>query len=171
MSKTPESLDVLLIADDGYRVSMLRESMRQSGLSCTIRRMDQTRKASAYVRKLESYGKSPRPDLVLFDLAEPSEKTLEVLRDVAFGEQRSEVPVVLMTSPASEPLLESGEIDDGRATMFSPRALPSLLGKLVGSRRQGFLRALGTLYQYGPILARQPAEFLDRRDDYLQLSA
>jgi len=171
MSDDTKNLDVLLIADDSYRVAMLRQAMQQSGLNCTIRRLDQTKRASAYLKRLQPYEHSPRPDLVLFDLAEPDPRSIELLRDVAFGNRRSEVPVVLLTSPASEPLLESGEIDDGEATMFSPRSLQTFLKKLVGRRRSGFLRALKTLYQYGPILARQPDHFLEKREEYAQLSA
>ena len=166
-----KELDVLLIADDVYRVAMLRESMRQQGLTCTIRRMDPTRKASACVRRLKPYEKSPRPDLVLFDIADPSEATIDVLREVAFGARRSEVPVILLTSPTSEPLLEGGAIDGGEATMFSPRSLGSIVAKLADQRRPAFLEALGTLYEYGPILARLPDVFLERRDDLVRMSA
>ena len=110
MSDDAKNLDVLLIADDSYRVAMLRQAMQQQGLNCTI-----------------------RPDLVLFDLAEPDADSVELLRDVAFGSRRSEVPVVLLTSPASEPMLESGEIDEGQATMFSPRSLQAFLTTVFGS--------------------------------------
>ena len=173
MSDAEKTLDVMLIADDAYRVAMLRQCMRKSGLSCTIRRMGASKKASAYLNRRQPYDKSPMPDIVMFDLAETDPQTIDVLQDVAFGEQRSSVPVVLLTSPSTEPMLESGEIDDGQATMFSPRSLPNFLKKLTGNRRRGFLRALRTLYEYGPILARQPAHFLDRSDDSfeMQLSA
>ena len=171
MSDLDQNLDVLLIADDSYRVAMLRQAMQQHGLSCTIRRLDQTKKASAYLKRMQPYENSPTPDLVLFDLAEPDDTAVDLLREVAFGERRSEAPVVLLTSPASEPMLESGEVDEGQSTMFAPRSLQTFLQKLVGSRRAGFLRALKTLYQYGPILARQPRHFLEKRDDLAQLSA
>lgn len=169
MSNAEKTLDVMLIADDAYRVAMLRQCMRTSGLSCTIRRMGASKKASAYLNRRQPYEKIPMPDIVMFDLAEMDPQMIDILQDVAFGEQRSSVPVVLLTSPSSESLLESGEIDEGRATMFSPRSLPTFLQKLTGRRRRGFLRALRTLYEYGPILARQPAHFLERRGDALEL--
>lgn len=172
MPKQADSnLDLLLVADDAYRVAMLRRVMQQVGLSCTIRRLGLTKKASAYLGRLKPYENSPLPDLVLFDIAESDPATIEIARDVAFGKRRSQVPVVLLTSPASETLLDSGEFDGGETTMFSPRTLETFLKKLVGRRRNGFLRALCTLYQYGPILARQPIHFLERSEEPAELSA
>lgn len=163
-------LDLLLIADDAYRVSMLQALMRNAGLTCTVRRLDQTKKATAYLRRLKPFENSRLPDLVLFDIAESHPSIVDLARDVAFGERRSAVPVVLLTSPASETLLESGELDGGKSTMFASRALETFLGKLVGRKRHGFLRALATLYEYGPILARQPARFLENCELTSQLS-
>ncbi|MDH3747803.1 MAG: hypothetical protein OER97_06310 [Gammaproteobacteria bacterium] len=166
-----KNLDLLLIADDAYRVAMLRRAMHQVGLSCTIRRLAQTKKASAYLGRVKPYQNSPLPDLVFFDIADSDPSTVEIAKDIAFGERRSKVPVVLLTSPASETLLESGELDGGATTMFSPRTLETFLKKLVGRRRYGFLRALSTLYQYGPILARQPLNFLEHGSEPAELSA
>lgn len=170
-TKANNNLDLLLIADDAYRVAMLRDAIRKAGLNCTIRRLGQTKKASAYLGRVKPYENTPLPDLVLFDIADSDPSTVSIAKDIAFGKRRSEVPVILMTSPASESLLESGELDGGKATMFASRALETLLGKLVGRKRHGFLRALATLYQYGPILARQPARFLEHCDVPSQLSA
>jgi len=169
--KADRNLDLLLIADDPYRVAMLRRAMRHAGLNCTIRRLGQTKKASAYLGRVSPYENSALPDLVLFDIADFDSSTVDIAKDIAFGERRSKVPVVLLTSPASETLLESGELDGGATTMFSPRTLETFLKKLVGRRRYGFLRALSTLYQYGPILARQPLNFLERSEEPSELVA
>jgi DNA-binding NarL/FixJ family response regulator len=137
----------------------------------TIRRLGFSTKASAYLQSRTPYKKASLPDLVLFDLADLHKNSKDLLRSIAFGQQRTPVPVVLLTSPATECLLQAGDIDGGEATMFSPRTLASLLKKLVGQRQQGFLKALSTLYEYGPILARQPERFLQPCGGAAQRSA
>lgn len=171
MSDTGKTLDIVLIAEHAYRVAMLQQLMRHTGLSGTIRRLGQTRRASDYLQNRAPYEKTPLPDLVLFDLAEIQEHTKSLLANLAFGALRTPVPVVLLTSPVTEELLEKGDIDCGDATMFSPRGLPDFLRKLADCRCDEFLAALVTLYQYGPILARQPARFLQGCDSEVPLSA
>lgn len=166
-----KDLQILLLAENTSRVSMIRQSFRDNGLNCRIKRIGHSKKASACLRRKPPYDSERLPDLVLFDFAEADPESLALLHDIAFGADRSPVPVVLMTSPETESMLETGELDDGEMTMFTARALDNFLRKLVGRRRQGFLRALQTLYQYGPILARLPAPFLETIEQSEQLTA
>jgi len=82
------------------------------------------------------------------------------LREIAFGQGKAGVPVILLTSPESQKLLDAGEIDGGQAVMFTPTALPSFVGKMRNGGRKSFFKALRTLYQFGPILVRTPEKFL-----------
>lgn len=164
-------LQILLLADDTGRVALLRASIRDNGLSCGIKRIGYSDKASQWLRRNPPPPSEPLPDLVLFDFADASPDAVALARDIAFGADRSPVPVVLMTSPETESMLESGEIDDGEATMFTARGLDVFLRKLVGQRRQSFLRALCTLYQYGPIITPLPSTFLETNGQPDQLSA
>lgn len=164
-------LDVVLIAEHANRVALLQRLMQQIGLNGSIRTLRPSAQVSAYLRKQSPYENTPLPDLVLIDVAEAEERITGLLWSIAFAKQRTSAPVVLLTSPTTETMLESGDIDSGDVTMFSPRTLTSLLQKLAGSHGDEFLEALATLYQYGPILARQPARFLKYRDTDTQLSA
>ena len=165
------NLQVLLIAENTRRVSMLRKSFRDNGLRCGIKRLGYSEKASQWLRRNSPPPSEPLPDLVLFDFAEAKPDAVALARDIAFGADRSPVPVVLITSPDTESMLESGELDDGKATMFTARALDVFLRKLVGRRRPGFLRALCTLYQYGPVLTSLPAPLLETIEQPDKLSA
>lgn len=167
----PAKLEILLVADDAVRVSLLRRSMRANGLSCNTRRVGYGKKALAYLRRHSPYQTTPAPHLVLIDLAEQSDAARELVQQMAFGKRRSPIPVVLLSSPAAEVLLESGELDGGEATMFTARALDSFFRKLVGQRRAGFLKALATLYEYGPIILRLPEAFVESSEDAPDLSA
>ena len=171
MSLTSEPMTILLVANNSYRIAMLKRLMHTIGLECRLQVVEQSIIAGAYLRRVEPYDRTPVPNLVLYDFADPNEQSVAVVKDIAFGERRSNTPVALLTSPASTHMLDSGEIDGGKAVMFSPCSLASFLEKLVGKKRNAVLRAVGTFYQYGPFLIRQPDEFLGLTDDTARLSA
>lgn len=171
MSLPRESLTILLIANNSYRIAMLKRMMCATGLECRLQVVEQSSIARARLRRVAPYNRSPLPDLVMYDLADPGEQSVAIVKDIAFGEHRSRTPVALLTSPTSERLLDNGEIDGGKAIMFSPRSLAPFLEKLVGPKRNAVLRAVRTFYQYGPFLIRQPDDFLGRTDDAVHLSA
>ena len=170
-STTADDFEILLLADDAKRITMLRRSFRDNGLTCRINRLGLGKKAADFLHRQPPERPEMLRKLVLFDFAEASPQTLDLARDVAVGQDRSPCPVVLMTSPDTESMLEAGELDDGEATMFKARTLDTFLQKLVGGRRQNFLEALLTLYQYGPILARLPDEIVETVEQHEQLSA
>ena len=170
-TSTGTDLQILLLADNARRVAMLRNSLRDNGIRGGIKRVGQSDKAFEWLQRSSPPSSEPLPDLILIDFAEADEDAVAAARDIAFGPNRSPVPVVLLTSPETESMLESGEVDDGEATMFTARALDLFLRKLVGQRRQSFLRALSTLYQYGPILTPLPPPYLDTIEPPDKLSA
>lgn len=167
----PRPLAIVLIADDTYRTALLRRALRDAGVECTIHRVPLTTGARAFLRPKSPDGTAAPPDLVLCDFASVDANACRTVQAIAFGSQRSPVPVLLLTSQASEDLLDSGEIDGGAATMFAARPLEFIVRKLAGNGRRAFLRALATLYRYGPVLARQPDVFLDHGDGTTELSA
>lgn len=172
MQDTSESpLTIVLIADDTLSIAMLRRAVRAAGIACTLHRVPPTAGARAFLRPKTPGGARTAPDLVLCDFAATDAASCSTVRAVAFGRQRSPAPVVLLTTDASEAVLESGELDGGKATMFAARPLPFILGKLGGEGRRAFLGALTTLYQYGPILARHPRAFLRYGEGVTELSA
>ena len=168
-SRSP--LTIVLIADDNYRIALLRRAVRDAGIACTVYRVPLTTGARALLKPKSRDGSMASPDLVLCDFASVDSGVCHAVKAVAFGSQRARVPVILLTSEASEELLDSGKLDDGTATMFSARPLQFILSKLAGDGRRAFLRALATLYRYGPVLARQPDNFLRAGDDETELSA
>lgn len=164
-------ITIVLVADDSYRIALLRRAIRDAGVACTVYRIPLTTGARAFLKPKSPDGTTATPDLVLCDFASIDTGVCRAIKAVAFGSQRARVPVILLTSEASEALLDSGQLDDGTATMFSARPLEFILAKLASDGRRAFLRALATLYQYGPVLARQPDNFLRCGDDEAELSA
>jgi response regulator RpfG family c-di-GMP phosphodiesterase len=151
-----KDVNLVLIADNPDRASMLRDTMEKIGINGVIRRLSPGAPAIDCARKTGAYHQKELPDLILYDYSNPSEQNTSVLRDIAFGNERARVPIVLLTSPGSQDLLDTGEIDGNKAVMFSPTSLRSFVGKMKADKRTSFFKALDTLYQYGPILVRMP---------------
>lgn len=159
VSKRDKGVELVLIADRADRAAMLRDTMRKSGINGVIRRIAPSQAAIECARKSGAYKDKAPPDLIIFDYSDPTEKNTAVLRDIAFCNDRSRIPVVLLTSTVSQDLLDTGEVDGDSAVMFSPTSLVSFVQKMQDNKRSAFFRALHTLYQYGPILVRMPRNF------------
>ena len=164
MQRDDSDIDLVLIADNPNRAAMLRDTMEQTGISGVIRRLEPGVPAIDCARRSGAYRQRDLPDLILFDYADPDVHNTSVLCDIAFSEKKAQVPVVLLTSPSSQDLLESGDVCDDKAIMFSPTSLNSFVAKMKNDKRTSFFKALDTLYQYGPILVKMPESF--RKYDY-----
>ena len=154
-----KGINLVLIAENPNRASMLRDTLQTTGISGVIRRLEPGSPAIDCARKSGAYRQKDLPDLILFDYADPNERTTTILRDLAFSDEKARVPVILLTSPCSQALLDTGDVGGEEAIMFSPTSLKSFVGKMKNEKRTSFFKALDTLYQYGPILVRMPESF------------
>lgn len=156
MKGSEHGINLVLVSDDPDRAALLRCEMEKVGIEGVIRRIAPGSRALDCARRSGPYREKSPPDLIFFDFSSPSEKIAAVLADIAFGNERAGVPVVVLTDSRSLEILDSGELGDAAAIMFSPTNLPSFVGKMKNGQRTTFLKALNTLYQYGPILVRLP---------------
>lgn len=171
MQNMETDLNLVLITDRSNRANMLHDEMQQSGVDGLIRRLRPGRNAINCVRRTGKYQQNPVPDLFIYDFSNPDDLTTSVLRDVAFCERKSSVPVVLLTSPNSQAILDAGDLDGGKAIMLSPLKLTSFITKMKPGNRNLFLKALRTLYQFGPILVQTPQAVLAQDSRELAMSA
>ena len=156
MNFSANDINLVLIAENPTHAAVLRDAMARSGVNGVIRRIAPGAPALDCARQTGPYREKPLPDLFFLDFTEPTEQDIAVLKAIAFGDRRTPVPVVLITSPDSQDLLDSGSIAEDKAVMFSPTSLSSFMRKMKTDQRPSFLKALRTLYQYGPILVRRP---------------
>lgn len=168
-TKSRDELNIVLIAEDPFRIALLRDCMRKSGLQCTIRRIAPTRKACACLARRKPFNEAAAPQLTLVYVAACPADDFGLIKAVAFGRQRSKSTLVLLVDSTSETAITNGTLDGGRSTMFSPQSLETFLTKLAGPQQGAFLGALSTLYQYGPLLVREPRCFRETHSD--QMSA
>lgn len=160
-----EMLNVLLISDRKECAAVLCESMESVGIAGSVHRIDADPTAPDRARSLCCDKSSRRPDFILFDLAAPTPELEALLAGLAFGRNRSRVPVVVLTSPQGESRLQSGTLDDGTAVMFSSISLPNLVATMRNKRRRRFLRALSVIYSVGPVLVRAPAGLIIQQEE------
>jgi len=157
-------MNVLLISDSPEKAEMLTQIMDQHGLKGEIHRLRPTQSSIACARRSGRYRRVAPHDFILFDFSEPDEHCVSIVSDIAFGPNRASAPVILLTSNASEHLLESDRLSSGGTGMFAPTGLNCFLKKMRQHSRRRFLRALSVMSDLGPVLVRLPGFFL-RRDN------
>ncbi len=165
MPKTNDTMNLLLICDSAERGSMLTQTMQQQGFRGDIHHMRPSRSAVAYARRSGRYRRATPHDFILFDFSDPDAQSLAIVRDVAFGPNRAAAPVILLTSPGSECLLDSDSLPTEDASMFAPTSLTCFLDKMRQHSRNRFLRALTVMSDLGPVLVRLPGFFLRNSED------
>lgn len=164
MPETMTTMNLLLISDCTEKAALLTQAMEQQGLHGEIRTMRPSRSAVACARRSGRYRRMAPHDFVLFDFSEPNEQCLAIVSDVAFGPNRAAAPVILLTSPSSECLLDSDSLEAGKSHMFAPTSLGCFLNKMQQHSRSRFLRALSVMSDLGPVLVRLPGFFLRHSD-------
>jgi len=156
VTQTHKDINLVLIADDPICANTVRDTLQVAGITGTIRRMEPGSRAVACARQRGAFEAADSPDLILFDYEVPDEDKTTVLNEIAFCPDRAQIPVILLTSPESQEMLDKGDIDGGDAVMFTPTSLSSFVEKMRNGHRDVFFKAVHTLYEYGPILVSMP---------------
>lgn len=164
MPSKHNEMNFLLISSDTQRSGKLMQIFEEQGIHGDMRKMRASKSAIACARRLGRYRQNSRHDMVLVDFADPDEKTMAVVRDIALGSDRLECPIILLTSEESEYLLEDDGAVDSWTNMFAPTSLACFLKKMRQHSRSRFLRALNVISNVGPVLVRLPIYFM--RDPY-----
>src|SRR5579862_7023602 len=93
-------VDILLIEDAEPDVFLVREALRQSGLSFELKVLDDGEKAIDYIDELDQ-NDGNCPTLVLLDLNLPKRTGDQILEHIRNSTRCKEIPVVIVTSSDS----------------------------------------------------------------------
>ncbi len=156
VTENERDINLVLIGDDPGCANTIRDSLEVAGISGIIRRVTPGERAVECARRKGTYEAADTPDLIFFDYEEPDEDKTTVLNEIAFCPERARIPIVLLTSPESQELIDSGDVGDDKAVMFTPTSLSSFIDKMRNGHREVFMKAVRTLYEYGPILVSMP---------------
>jgi len=96
------SVQVLLVEDSRNDADLMVEELGKSTLSVRIAVVEDGEEAIDYLRRQGRHAGAARPDMILLDLHLPRKNGHEVLAEIKEDDELRLIPVILMTSAASD---------------------------------------------------------------------
>jgi two-component system, chemotaxis family, response regulator Rcp1 len=97
-----QPLEVLLVEDSPGDVRLTKEALKDAKVHINLRVVRDGIDAMAFLMHEGEYATVPRPDLILLDLNLPKKDGREVLREIKENPELKSIPVVILTTSASE---------------------------------------------------------------------
>ena len=98
----PGLIEVLLVEDSVGDVRLTREAFKHAKILINLHVALDGAEAMAFLTRDGKYAKVPRPDLILLDLNLPKKDGREVLKEIKESPLFASIPVVILTTSASE---------------------------------------------------------------------
>jgi chemotaxis family two-component system response regulator Rcp1 len=95
-------MEVLLVEDSPGDVRLTREALKDAKLHINLHIASDGIEAMAFLKREGHYVRVPRPDLILLDLNLPRKDGREVLEEIKRNPVLKSIPVVILTTSASE---------------------------------------------------------------------
>jgi chemotaxis family two-component system response regulator Rcp1 len=95
-------IEVLLVEDSAGDVRLTREAFNDAKVLIKLHVASDGAEAMAFLRREGKYASVPRPDLILLDLNLPKKDGREVLKEIKESPTLGSIPVVILTTSASE---------------------------------------------------------------------
>jgi chemotaxis family two-component system response regulator Rcp1 len=97
-----EAIEVLLVEDSPGDVRLTREAFKDAKVHINLHVASDGTEAMAFLRREGEHANVPRPDLILLDLNLPKKDGREVLEEIKENPILKSIPVVILTTSASE---------------------------------------------------------------------
>src|SRR6202140_1185215 len=94
--------EVLLVEDSPGDVRLTREAFKEAKVHINLHVVSDGAEAMAFLGRQGEYAHMPRPDLILLDLNLPKKDGREVLAEIKESPALKTIPVVILTTSASE---------------------------------------------------------------------
>jgi len=95
-------LEVLLVEDSVGDVRLTREAFKDAKVHINLHVAADGVEAMAFLQREGKHANVPRPDLILLDLNLPKKDGREVLKEIKASTTLGSIPVVILTTSASE---------------------------------------------------------------------
>jgi two-component system, chemotaxis family, response regulator Rcp1 len=95
-------IEVLLVEDSPGDVRLTREAFKEAKVLINLNVASDGVEAMAFLGREGKYADAPRPDLILLDLNLPKKDGREVLAELKESPALKSIPVVILTTSASE---------------------------------------------------------------------
>ena len=92
---------LLYVEDEDAAVFLLETALKEAEIKLTLHRVSDGEEALAFLRRVGTYEKAPRPDMVLLDLNLPRKTGHEVLSEMHEDGYLQGIPVVVFTSSSA----------------------------------------------------------------------
>jgi chemotaxis family two-component system response regulator Rcp1 len=105
MESTPgrvEPIEVLLVEDSAGDIRLTREAFKDAKVHINLHVASDGVEAMAFLKRDGPHAAAPRPDLILLDLNLPKKDGREVLKEIKESPTLKIIPVVILTTSASE---------------------------------------------------------------------
>ena len=96
------AFEVLLVEDSPGDVRLTREAFKDAKVHINLHVASDGAEAMAFLRREGKNADVPRPDLILLDLNLPKKSGREVLEEIKADPNLMSIPVVILTTSASE---------------------------------------------------------------------
>jgi two-component system, chemotaxis family, response regulator Rcp1 len=97
-----QPLEVLLVEDSPGDVRLTQEALKDAKVHINLHVVRDGMDAMAFLMREGEYATTPRPDLILLDLNLPRKDGREVLKEIKENPELKSIPVVVLTTSASE---------------------------------------------------------------------
>src|ERR1700685_4203275 len=95
-------IEVLLVEDSPGDVRLTQEACKDAKVHINLHVASDGAEAMAYLNREGKHSDAPRPDLILLDLNLPKKDGREVLEEIKENPALKSIPVVILTTSASE---------------------------------------------------------------------
>ena len=127
VTETQVKKKVLVVDDDPLVVRVLQEPLKKAGYEVEV--------ASHGLEALQKV-KEKRPDLIILDILMPLMDGFKVARFLKFDKRFKDIPIIVLTSRATEGERKMGEKVGANEFLYKPFRLPHVLDVV-----QGYLNA------------------------------
>jgi chemotaxis family two-component system response regulator Rcp1 len=98
----PQPIRVLLVEDSPGDIRLTQEALKDAKMHIRLDIARDGQEAMAFLLREGEYANAPRPDLILLDLNLPKKDGREVLQEIKENQTLKIIPVVILTTSASE---------------------------------------------------------------------
>lgn len=97
-----KTFEVLLVEDSEADAELVKEAFNRGNRLINLNVVADGKEATTFLRGEGLYNNVLRPDLILLDLNLPKKSGLEILEEVKNDQNLCSIPIVILTSSASE---------------------------------------------------------------------
>jgi CheY-like chemotaxis protein len=98
MTKTPTSIDILLLEDEPADAYLVKMALKEHKVLANLHHVVDGREGLDFLQKAGGYADAPRPDLIFLDLNMPRMNGYEFLTAIKAIESFSDIPIVILTT-------------------------------------------------------------------------